>query len=425
MRPLLTATAGLWFALMSLCNGPACAGDWPRFRGPSGNGIADETKLPDSWGPEQNVKWKVPLNGTGNGSPIVSNGRVFVTAATDRGSQRTLYCFDRRDGRELWRWTAEFEPGVKTHQANPYCGSTPAANGERVVVWHGSAGLYCYDFGGKLLWKTDPGDVEHIWGYGSSPVIYGNRVLLNFGPGEQSFLMAADLSTGRLLWKTEEPGGANTRSPRMVGSWSTPVVAQVQGEDQILCSMPTRVVAYDPDDGTILWTCSGLSSDRGDLVYTSPLIAGDLGVAMGGYQGPAIAFQLGGTGDVTDTGRLWQLVERQPQRIGSGVVIGDYIYMANAGPAFVQCIELKTGKEMWRERVPDNHWGSVVCADGKLYVTDQRGTTHVFRPNPERFDLIGSNSLGEPSNATPAISDGELFLRTAGHLYCIAGQTGN
>lgn len=396
------------------------AGDWPAFRGPTGQGIAHEENLPLTWGPEENIRWKVPLAGDGNGSPIVSNGRVFVPAARDRGTQRSLYCFDRGTGEQLWVWTAEHEPEAPTHEDNPYCGSTPAADGERVVVWHGSAGLYCYDFDGHRLWKRDLGDVEHIWGYGSSPVIHEGRVFLNFGPGEQTFLAAVDLETGNLLWKTEEPGGNNTQEPRMIGTWSTPVVAQVDGEDQILCNMPTRVNAYDPETGEILWTCRGLSSSRGDLAYTSTLISGDLGVAMGGYGGPAMAFKLGGLGDVTETNRLWQTEKRQPQRIGSGVIVGDHIYTANAGPGTVQCIELQTGQEVWQDRLPAKHWGSLVFADGRLYGTDQTGTTHVFRPNPKSFELLASNPLGEPSNATPAVSDGEIFIRTSNHLYCIA-----
>lgn len=208
----------------------AAAADWPAFRGPQGNGIASEEPFPTVWGPKQNVKWKAELPATGNGSPIVASGQVFVAGAHDRGAIRSLYCFGRAGGRLLWVRSVNFRPGEETHGTNPYCGSTPAADGERVVVWHGSAGLFCYDYDGDELWSNDLGDVEHEWGYGSSPVIHRDRVLLNFGPGEQTFMAAVDLKTGELKWKTDEPGGNNTRKPKMVGSWSTPSVVELDTE---------------------------------------------------------------------------------------------------------------------------------------------------------------------------------------------------
>lgn len=399
----------------------AHAGDWPAFRGPQGNGVVIDDAYPAQWSHDENIKWKIELPAAANGSPIVSAGRVFVACATDEGRRRILLCFDRADGSELWRRTVEFDEVAPTHKTNPYCGSTPAADGQKVVVWHGSAGLYCYDFDGNELWSNDPGDVRHVWGYGSSPVLHRGVVLLNFGPGEQSCLLAVDLKAGKTLWKTPEPGGRDDTSERLVGSWSTPVIANVDGAEQIICSMPTRVVAYDFDTGKIVWTCGGLPSERGDLVYTSPVVAGDIGVAMGGYHGPSMAFKLGGSGDVTETHRLWHAAERQPQRIGSGVIVGDWVFVANADSGTAQCIELATGREVWRARLSGGaHWGSIVLADDRLYVTNQSGTTHVFAPNPDEFELLASNALDEPSNATPAFSSGEIFIRTEAHLYCIA-----
>lgn len=416
--------AVLFFAMAVGCWGLATsgwAGDSPSFRGPAGNGKWAEERVPLKWGPQTNVRWKVSLPDRGNSSPIVSAGSVFVTCANAKGTQRSLYCFDRKTGKTKWVKTVPFDKVEPTHKTNPYGASTPVADDKRVVVWHGSAGLFCYDHAGRELWKLDPGDVLHIWGYASSPVLYKDRVFLNFGPGVQSFMLAVDVTSGKPIWKTPEPGGANSRDPRMVASFSTPVIATVKGEDQLICSMPRRVVSYDPGTGKILWTVDGLPSPRGDLVYTSPLISGDIGVAMGGYQGPAMAFRLGGTGDVSKSSRLWKNEAQQPQRIGSGVIIGENIYLANAGPGTVQCLALKTGKIVWQARLPSgNAWSSTVHAGGHLFVTDQAGTTHVFRATPEKFELISSNALGEPSNATPAFSDGEVFLRTDRGLFCIS-----
>src|ERR1043165_3875364 len=195
------------------------AGDWPAFRGPNGNGVAQEDKAPLHWGPEKNVRWKAALPGPGNSSPIVSHGRVFITCAEDKGKKRNLYCFDRRTGKELWVRTVEFPIVEPTHQSNPYCGSTPAADGARVIVWHGSAGVFCYNFDGKELWKTDLGAVRNEWGYGSSPILHRGKVILNFGPGDRAFLVALDLKTGKLLWKYDEPGGPKTVLKGNSGSW--------------------------------------------------------------------------------------------------------------------------------------------------------------------------------------------------------------
>jgi outer membrane protein assembly factor BamB len=409
----------------------AAAGEWASFRGPNGDGISTAKNVPVEWGPNKNIKWKAPLPDRGNGSPIVSRDRVFVTCATDAGKKRHLFAFDRQTGKELWVKTVEAAPEPMIHSTNDHSPSTPAADGKRVVVWHGSAGLYCYDYDGKELWSKDLGTFRHIWGFASSPVFYGETILLNCGPGERTFVTALDAASGETIWKTDEPGGdggeggTGQSRGKYVGSWSTPMVVKINGEDQIIVSMPTRVVAYEPKSGSVIWTCSGLGNlPKGELVYTSPIIGDGYGVAMGGFNGPAIGFKLGGSGDMTATNQLWRESQGIPQRIGSGVMVEGVVYMANAGPGTVQCIDPATGKDLWRDRLPGgDHWGSIVFADGRLYVTNQQGTTHVFKPNRERLELITSNRLGEPSNSTPAVVDGSIFIRTFKNLYCIEQQT--
>jgi outer membrane protein assembly factor BamB len=407
-------------AVLCVISVSAVAGDWPAFRGPEGNGVAPEDKAPLHWGPEKNVRWKVSLPSLGNSSPIVSRGRVFVTCAEDEGKKRSLYCFERRSGKRLWLRTVEFPTVEPTHKSNPYCASTAVADGSSVVVWHGSAGVFCYNFDGQELWKSDLGQTRHDWGYASSPILHGGKVILNFGPGSRTFLAAVNLKAGELLWKRDEPGGLDATDKRMTGSWSTPILIKIEGKDQILCSMPTRVIACDPETGSLLWTCGGLANEKADLVYASPVVSGGIGVAFTGWvNGPTIGFKLGGSGDVTASNRLW--LEKQPQRIGSGVVVDGRVYIVNAGPGTAQCIECQTGKTLWTERLDGGEsWGSVVLAAGRLYVTSRRGVTTVFRPDPAKLDVLAMNDLGEPSNATPAISEGEIFLRTDGHLYCIA-----
>jgi outer membrane protein assembly factor BamB len=412
--------AGVFCCLTSV---GAEAADWPAFRGPKGDGISSEKSAPIEWSRRDNIKWEAALPQKGNSSPIVSNGRVFVTCAEDtEGKHRSLFCFDRKDGSLLWKKTVELDAKEATHNTNPYCASTPLADGKRVVVWHGTPGIFCYDFEGNEIWKQKLGTSRHMWGYASSPIFYKDKVILSFGPGVETFMTALDRATGQVLWKTPEPGGSNAREHGLVASFSTPVIAKVDGQDQLICSMPTRVVAYSPDAGDILWTLEGLAGSKGKLVYTSPVVSGKLGAALGGYNGPGVGFRLGGSGDVTAKNRLWRNEKSQPQRIGSGVILGNYIYQANAGPSTIECIELDTGKTVWKSRTPDGQscWGSIVSAGGQLYVTTRGGTTVVFRPTPEKFDLVAANKMGESSNATPAVSDGEIFLRTDKGLYCVS-----
>lgn len=393
------------------------AEDWPAFRGAKGDGVSNEKYAPLTWGPEKNIKWKAPLPGPGNSSPIVSGQRVFLTCAKEEGRDRGTYCYDRNTGSLLWSKHVRYEEKDLTHGTNPYCGSSPAADGKRVVVWHGSAGLYCYDYDGNELWKRDLGEFKHIWGYGQSPVFHGEKIILNCGPGERTFVTAIDAKDGKTLWQVDEPGGATGEkgNTEWIGSWSTPTIAKIDGRDQILVSLPYHLNAYDPADGKILWTVDGL----GKLVYTSVVVGDGVGVAMSGFHGPAMGFKLGGSGNVTESSRLWLNKERQPQRIGTGIIIGKHLYMVNE-QFIAQCIEIETGKDVWQSRIPQGAlWGSPVLVDGRMYVTNQNGTTIVFKPNTEKFELLAENALDERSNSTPAISNGQMFVRTFKHLYCI------
>jgi outer membrane protein assembly factor BamB len=414
--------AALAIALLVLLSTYATAGDWPSFRGPLGNGISDETKLPTEWGSEKNIKWKTSLPADGNGSPIVVGDRVFVTCAEEKGAKRSLLCFDRKDGNQRWARTVEFEPNWPTHKTNPHCASTPASNGKVVVVWHGSAGLYCYDLEGEQLWSKNLGEFKHMWGEGPSPVIYKDRVILHCGPGKKVFVAGISLQNGNVLWKADEPisgDGDYNENKKYMGSWATPVLAKIDGEDQFICTMPTRVNSYDPQSGKIIWTCDGMRGAKGDLAYSSPLIHDGFCVVTGGFNGPSIGFKLGGRGDITEKNRTWRL-EKNPQSIGSGIFIGKHIYKPNAGPGTIECLEAATGNAVWTDRAGGGiFWGSIVAADGNLYVTNQKGTTVVFKPNPDEFELVAKNELNETSNSTPAISNGQIFIRTFKHLYCI------
>jgi len=404
-------------------------GDWPQFLGPNVDGVA-VGDAPTEWSREKSVAWRTELPQEGNGSPIVVGDRVFIACTEDsKGTRRSLYCFDRKSGDQKWVKTVDFGKSMPTHKTNPHCSSTPAADAgtKRVVVWHASAGLYCYDFTGEQIWKRDLGEFRHHWGYGGSPVISGGKVFLHCGPGERVFVTAINLADGKTVWEQDEKfvGGNAERSEEghFRGGWGTPVIATVEGKKIVVSGMPTRVVGYDPEDGKVQWFCDGLKGKRGELCYTNPVL-GDGGICyvVGGYQGPSVAFIMGGAGDLTETKRVWRS-EKNPQSIGTGIFYEGYFYMPGAGPAGIRCIDPKDGSVKWEDQAgKKNFWGSIVRLGDRAYVINQEGETIVFKPSPDGYEQIASNALGEGCNTTPAIAGGQIFIRTDKALYCISGS---
>lgn len=393
----------------------AAGGDWPQWRGPAGTGVSSEKNFPISWSSTVNVLWKVALPAEGNSSPIVVGGRVFLTCPFNKGRQRILICFDRTDGNELWRRVVEYDQTEATHGTNPQASSSPASDGERIVVWYGSAGLYCYDLDGKQLWQRDVGQFDHIWGYGSSPVFVGDSIILNAGPGTVSFVAAYNKVTGEPVWKKDYDGMKSTKPDEYRGSWSTPVLSQ-SGDDQLLLlSLPLQLRAVNPANGNDVWSCAGLTN----LVYTSPIIAGDKVVAMGGYHGATIACRMGGRGDVTASHRLWIHEKRNPQRIGSGVATDNHVYILNEN-GVGWCLDAATGEKTWEQRIGHGtSWGSMCLVDGRIYVQNMKGDVIVLQENPRSCEILSENTLHEGSRSSPAFSNGNIFIRTFKHLYCI------
>lgn len=406
---------------MSALSSVGLTADWPAFRGPAGDGIATARNVPTHWSSTENVAWKIRLTGRNNGSPVVTGNRVFLTTANETGSRRSLECYDALSGNTHWQRDVEGPVNMPTHKTNLYGGTTPVTDGKRVVVWHSSAGLYCYDMEGKEIWQQQLGEYRHQWGYGTSPVMEGDVVLLHSGPGQKVFMAAFDKLTGKQLWATEEPvehDGERNNANQYMGSWSTPVVITQDGGRIAVCSMATRINGYDVHTGELIWSCQGLQGERGDLAYTSPVIAKDICVAMGGYKGPVVGFRMAGKGNITEEHSLWRQDRNNPQRIGSGVYVDGFIYMANAGPNTIECLDPTIGRSRWQIRAKDGaHWGSTVCADGRLYATSQEGTTTVFEANPDRYVELSRNQLNDPGNSTPAFVDEAIFIRTFEHLY--------
>ncbi len=403
-------------AILSLSvSSDASADNWPAWRGPLGTGHCKETNLPLTWSNRENIKWKVELPDAGNSTPIVWGDRVFISQAENEGKLRSLICFHRADGRQLWKQTIEYDEPETTHRTNPYCSSSPATDGQRIFVWHGSAGFFAYDLDGKELWRKDLGQFEHIWGNASSPVLYDGKVILHAGPGTPTFLVAMDQESGEEIWRNDDLYDT-TRRGANAGSWSTPVIYQENGRDLLLLSVPHELAAFNPADGSKVWRCEGLTQ----LVYTSPLVGKDLVVAMSGYGGAAIGVRTGGSGTVTESHQLWRH-PRNPQRVGSGIIVGDHIYILHDS-GVATCYHAATGEEAWSGRLAGT-WSSMVHADGRLYILDSSGNTHVLKVTPEKLEVLATNRLGESTRSSLAISDGQIFIRTYRHLYCIDDDT--
>lgn len=424
MNSLVRASLIGWF-LCSAVTGQTA--HWPSWRGPNGDGICAETNLPVTWNRTENVRWRVDLPEPGNSTPVVWGNKIFLTQAV--GDRRTLMCFQRSDGALLWQKGVATKEREPTHTTNPYCSASPVTDGERVVASFASDGLYCYDLDGNELWRrTDLGRQIHIWGGGSSPVLHGELCFLNFGPGETTYLLAVNKRTGQTVWRQDEPtgygepaasdvqGGPKDQAT-FIGSWSMPVFVKVDGQDQLLMSWPRRLAAYDPATGRKLWTCGGLNP----LCYTSPIHADGITVALGGFNGQAMAVRAGGEGDVTSSRRLWH-VSRTKQRIGSAVVYDGHVFI-HTDPGVAECFELKTGKMIWEERLlgpsaTGQNWSSVMLAEGRCYTINQGGDCFVFKASPQ-FEQVSVNPLGERSNSSIVPAFGNLFIRTHEALWCI------
>jgi outer membrane protein assembly factor BamB len=408
--------------VMMACASSTFAGDWPGFRG-DGSGIApNERNMPLTWSDKQNIAWRVPLSDPGNSSPIVWGDRLFLTAAADNGAKRLLICFDRNTGKQLWQNGVEFQGDEPLHKTNTHCAATPVTDGKAVYGMFGSAGMAAFDFNGKLLWKRELGPIVHIWGSAPSPVLYQDMVIQHVGPGENVALVAMDKTDGHVIWKKElaearVSAGPARKNKDYFGSWSTPRLHNNHGKDELLLSLPGYIAGFNPQTGAEFWRCGGLT----DLVYTSPVFGKEFIVAMSGFSGAAIGLKVpDGTakGDITSTHQLWR-EPRNTQRIGSGVVIGKHLFHVEE-PGLATCIEMDTGKQLYRERMSKTTWTSVVYADKRLYILDQDGTCHVLEPSTS-YKLLATNKLAKPEMTRASIvpSDGQFFIRTYENLYAV------
>ena len=412
MKKALSVLAAAACSLAALS--PALADNWPAWRGPTGQGISRETDLPLEWSPTKNTRWKLPLPGPGNSTPIVWEQRIFLTQATSKGAERWTWCINRSDGKVAWKKKVEYTGSEPTHATNPYCSASPVTDGERVIVSHGSAGLYCYDLEGEKLWERNLGKVHMgaSLGEGCSPVIHDGRLVIVRDQARQSSVHVLNAKTGKTLWekKREEPN-----------AWATPVVVRHSGRTQVVVPASKMVRCYDLENGKIIWQCGGLTGN----VIPSPVISGDLVCCMSGYQGYSLlALPLSAKGDISKTESIAWSKNRGTPYVPSPVEYDGMLYFTQSNRNILTCLATQTGDVIIdRTRLPglSNIYASPVGADDRIYFTGRSGTTLVLKRS-KKLEVLATNKLDERFDSSPSLAGNQLFLRGRKFLYCIAEQ---
>ena len=422
-------------------------GSWPSFRGPSASGIAEKQNLPDRWDVKtrENILWQTPIPGLAHSSPVVWGNQIFVTSAVssdpkasfrpglygdgdaskDRSQHRwVIYAIDKRTGKITWERVAhQSEPVDKRHIKSTYANSTPATDGRIVVAWFGSQGVHAYDVKGRFLWKVDLGRLDlgaydiptYEWGPASSPIIWNDLIILQCDTQTDSFLLALDAATGKTVWKTERDE---------IPSWGTPTIASTANGPVLLTNASNFIRGYDPRTGKELWRLGGSSkitaptpifgedlfvvvSGRGPerpIFVVRPEARGDLTLAEGKTSSEAIAWSRTGRGSYMPTPLIYN---------------GILYVLANNGT--FDPYNLKTGNELYRQRLPtigSGYSASPVAADGKIYLSNEDGEILVVAAG-EKFSHLATNSMGELLMATPALSDGVMYVRSSASLFAV------
>jgi len=437
-------------ATVRLPSAAASTGGWPSFRGLNASGVADGQHLPDKWNGTtgENILWRTPIPGLAHSSPVVWGDRIFVTSAISsrpgatfkRGlygdgdasddhsrHQWVLYAIDKRTGKIAWQRIAfDGEPGNKRHIKSTYASASPATDGRVVVAWFGSQGVYAYDTNGAPLWKVDLGHVDmgaydipsYEWGPASSPIIWNGLVLLQCDTQADSFVLALDAATGKTVWKTDR---------EELPSWGTPTVIAIGNRAELVTNAAKYIRGYDARTGKELWRLGGSSK----ITAPTPILAGGLIIVASGRrpEKPIFAVRPGAQGDLTlDNDRdsspavAWSKTARGPY-MPTPLAYGGILYSLNNDGIF-DAYEVETGKEIYRQRldpVGSGFSASPVAADGRVYLSNEDGEMLVVAAG-RQFRLIGTNTMGEPLMATPALSDGVMYVRSASTLFAIGSR---
>lgn len=427
-------------ALASAARAELPAGVWPQFRGPLATGVSPDGDPPTEWSDTKNIRWKIAIPGVGSSTPVIWGDKVFVLTAieTDRKDpsipepedqpmrpfgikfpntihQFVVMCLDRATGKTLWQRTAtEQVPHEGLHPDNDYASATPVTDGKRLFVPFGSRGVYCYDLDGQEIWNWDFGDfsTRNSFGEGSSPALHGDTLVTTWDHEGQSFIVAQNAQTGEIRWRKDRDE---------ISAWATPIIVERAGKVQVITNASTRVRSYDLATGEILWECGGQVTN----VTPSPVANDKLVFCMSGYRGSALfALPFDQRGDLTDIDKIaWKLGRGTPY-IPSPLLYGNRLYFTQSNEGILSCADAATGKILFdRTRLPAIRglYASPVGAAGRVYITSREGTTLVIRDS-DQFEVLATNVLNDPIDASPAVVGRELFLRGMKYLYCIAEE---
>ena len=414
--------------------------NWHQWRGPLANGMAPKGDPPIRWDDTTNIKWKIPLPGRGSSTPIIWGEKLFLITAIDTGRsakpedlpkpdpsfekktkppstyyQFVVLCFDRVSGKELWRKVAtEQVPHEGHHPTHSYAAYSPTTDGRHLYVSFGSRGIYCYDLDGDLKWKRDLGRMNSRlgWGEGTSPVVHGDSLIVNWDQEAGSFLTVLDAKTGEPRWRVDR------KEPT---SWNTPLIIERGGQTQVVVTGTNRARGYDLQTGRVIWECGG------HTVNCIPCaVADDQAIyCMSGYRGSfACALPLDATGDLTDGSKhLWRHTHGTPY-VPSPLLFGDRLYFTQANDPLLTCLDTKTGKPVIdRVRLPGmrSFYGSPIGVKDRIYLTSREGVTLVFKKS-DKLEVLATNKLDDAIDASPVVIGKHLYLRGEKNLYCIEGN---
>jgi outer membrane protein assembly factor BamB len=417
--------ASFAFFLAAVAN----AEDWPMWRGPRGDGTSGETDVPTRWDGEsgKNVIWRTPLPGSGYASPIVLGDRIFTVACDQEKLERQLLQFDAKSGETAWRKKVVNAPLEKKHLLNSYASSTPASNGELVFAafleadfgakkltggWKeatpGNMVVAAYDFAGDRRWLVRPGRFSSVHGFCSSPVLFEDLLIVNGDHDGDSYIVALKQATGETVWKT--PRKNKTRS------YCVPIIREIDGRTQMILSGDKTVTSYDPRNGKLHWIIQGPTEQFvASLVYNGELLF----LTAGFPERHMMAIRPDGHGDVTATHILWRTT-KGCSYVPSPIAADKY-FLVVSDTGIGSCFEAKTGERVWTRRMGRHYSTSMVSAAGLVYFLSDDGEVTVVRPGDE-YDEVARNLLGEKCFASPAISNGRIYLRSVEHLWCIGEE---
>jgi len=385
------------------------AEDWPQFRGLDGQGHSEERGLPLEWGESRNVAWKIPIPGRGWSSPVIADGRLWITTAIAGPTSASLraIAYDTAQGRELVNVEVfRISDPVLKNAKNSHASPTPIIDGDRVYVHFGAYGTAALTVSGGILWKTRlPYESQH--GSGGSPVLYNNLLIINCDGFDVAYVVALDTATGKVQWKT-------TRRAPWSQAYSTPLVIRVGDQDQLISVGAYRAAAYDPNTGKEIWR---VSYQDGFSNVPRPVYGLGLVFIDTGFQVPSLmAVRPDGSGDVTNTHLVWS-VKRGVPLTPSPLLVGDELYMVS-DLGVISCLDARTGQVHWQERIGGNYSASPILAGGRIYFLSEDGVATVIDPGKE-FHKLATNVLDGETLASMAVAEGAIFIRTATHLYRI------